>query len=249
MSRLVFTDKGHRYSLDGVYVPSVTTATGVLDKPALPKWAARETALWCANNADMLQRLGYNEWVDSAKKSPWAQRDRKAEFGTEVHAAAERLLETGEADVAEDIEDHVKQCAAFLDAWNVEAVHTERPVYNDALRYAGRVDLIADLRDGNRWLLDFKTGSGIYKEHVLQQAGYRFASHLVDDNLEDIPMPEVDKVGIVHIQADHWNLVPVVADTVAFQAFGNALRLVAWQRLDDDAVIGAPLPIPSGVNR
>lgn len=248
MTRLVYQDRGHRYALDGEAIPSVTTLTGILDKPALPKWAARGAATWAANNPDQLAALGFGAFVAQAAAAPWAARDKAAERGTRIHAAAESLITTGTVQ-PEDEDDlpMIERAADFLDRWDASPVITEAKIYRDdpwhALRYAGRLDSVADLRDGSRWLLDYKTG-GVYREVVLQLAGYRAASHYVDGET-DLPMPEVDRCGVVQIHADGWHLIPIDVDSAAERAFMALLAVYPFTRNDDR--IGAPLPVPEGI--
>jgi hypothetical protein len=248
MSRLVYQDSRHRYALDGVNVPSVTTITGLLDKPALKAWAAREAARWAALNPGMLDALGHEGFIEAASGAPFKKRDKAAERGTRIHKAAESLITTGEVS-PEDDDDRllIEHAADFLDRWDARPVLTESMVFHDdpwaALRYAGRLDSVADMKDGSRWLIDYKTGF-VGREVALQLAAYRGATHYVDGDA-DIPMPEVDRCGVVQIRPDGWHLFPVEADADAQRAFMALLTVYPFTR--DDSRIGAPLPIPEGV--
>ena len=90
-------------------------------------------------------------------------------------------------------------------------------------RWAGTTDAIARLRDGARWLLDYKTGeSGVYPEHALQVCAYRFATHMqlvTNGEPTDWPMVEVDRCGLVWVQPDFYELRPVVADEDRYRVF------------------------------
>lgn len=248
MSRLVYQDKGHRYALDGDAVPSVTTLTGLLDKPAIPGWAARSAAEWCANNPEMLGVLGHEAYIKAASDAPWAKRDKAAERGTRIHDAAEALITTGEI-TPEDEDDRplIEMAADFLDRWDATPILTESLVFHDdpwpQFRYAGRLDSVARLRDGNVWLLDYKTG-GVYEDHVLQMAGYLGATHYVNGEA-DTPFPAIDRVGIVQIKSNHWHLFPVTVDEPAQRAFSALLSIYPVRR--GTTRVGAPLPVPEGV--
>jgi hypothetical protein len=113
------------------------------------------------------------------------------------------------------------------------------------LPYAGTFDLIADLADGNRWLLDIKTGSGVYDSHVLQLAAYRFASHMLHATGDLVPMIETDRVGVIHVQPDRVELVPVAADREAFATFAH-IRAVAQYGTRARAAWKAGEPWPVG---
>src|SRR5262245_30076300 len=245
-SRLRYEDRWHRYALDGKYVPSVTGITGVLNKPGLPPAAAKETALWALHNRDQIDALGEDTWLktcSAAYRDVWgAKRDR----GTGLHAHAEQLLRTGYTDAPTDQLPLVYSAADFLDRWDVQPIFTEAPVYHSDHLYAGRLDLVAELADGDIWLLDFKTGSGVYPEMVLQSAGYRFASHLVGPT-GDIPMPAIDHAGIVHIRpgtedvAD-WDLHPVAADRDVFGTFLALQAAYEYTQRNTHGLVFAPLP-------
>lgn len=246
-SRLTFSPP-HRWSLDGAWVPSVTTLTGVMDKPGLVGAAAKETAAWAANNAEQLPALGWDMWTKAAAGAYREKWSSKAGRGTDLHAHAHQLATTGST---EDVPDEqlllVQQAADFLDRWNVRTVAAERGVYHAELAYAGRFDLIADAGQ-TRWLFDFKTGSGVWPEHVLQQSGYRYTTHMHnEDGSEDLPMLEVDRVGIVWIRPDGWDVFPVRATAETFRAFVSLIPVYRFTRLKDTDVIAAPIPKPAKV--
>lgn len=243
MTRLVYQEKGHRYALDGKAVPSVTTLTGLLDKPALPGWAAREAARWAALNFEMLPQMGHAAFVEAAAGAPWAKRDKAAERGTRIHRAAEGLITTGEV-LPEDEDDMplIQVTADFLDRWDAEPLITEALVFCDDpwFPYAGRLDSVARLRDGSVWLLDYKTG-GVYREVALQLAGYAGCTHYVDGET-DRPMPEIDRAGVVQIKPDGWHLFPVDLSQDVRRAFSALLTVYPTMRGVD--AVGAPLPVP-----
>ena len=89
----------------------------------------------------------------------------------------------------------------------------------------GTLDLVADLADGQRWLLDWKTtASGIWPESALQLAAYRNADFYIDDNGDEQPMPPVDQAGCVWLSADGYDLIPVDAGPDTFRSFRYASR-------------------------
>lgn len=254
-SRLVYSERGHRYSLDGRRVPSVTGVIGkATGKPALIKWAARLAAQWAADNREGLEHLGTEAWVKMATTASDRARDLAAANGTRLHKMAEALLygdplpttdpETGEP-YPDDIVRSAEQAARFLDAWQVEPVIHEAPVFHEFHRWAGRLDLVADLADGHRWLLDWKTGAtGVWPETSLQLAAYRHATHVVDAG-NDRTMPEVDRGGAVWLRPDGWELVPVDTSDGTYDVFGHAMRVAEWVGMSRDQSVGASLPVPA----
>ena len=256
MSRVVFTGgRYHRYSIDGKRAPNPSTVLGkAIGKPALVGWAARLAAEWAATHADEVQAMGEAEWVKACTGASDRARDKARDDGVLLHRLAETLV-MGAALPAEDeqglpfpddIYRSAQQLARFMDAWQVDPVIHEAIVFNDQDWWAGRLDLIADLADGRRWLLDYKTGaSGVWPETSLQLATYRHATHLVDGD-RDVPMPQVHSAAAVWVRPDSWQLVPVRADRQVYEVFLHCLPIAAWagQRREDS--VADPLPVPEG---
>lgn len=211
---------GHRYvDANGLKVPGVTTLISKgLPKPALTNWAARTAAEYAVDNWEQLSEDRPSSRLAKIKDAPWKSRDAAALRGTKLHYAAEQLQTTGRADVDPEQIPLVESYLRFVDDWQPEILHTEAAVYSVKHGYAGTLDLIADLCDGQRWLLDLKTSKGVYGDMALQLAAYRFAEILQGEDAE-VPMPQVDAVGIVHVRADGYDLVPLTAGPAQFRAF------------------------------
>lgn len=247
-SRLVvstYKNGNHRYSLDGEWVPGVTSLTHVLHKPALQTWYARQAATWAALNPEQLATLGHESFVATASKAPDRARDQAGSIGRTLHSHAETLVATGQVDVDEADLPLVVQAADFLDRMLAHPVASERAVFHDMFQYAGRLDLLADLNgsDGT-WLLDFKTGaSGVWPEMALQQAAYRFCTHMaaLDAAGEDPPMPPVAHVGIVWVRPEGWQLIPLRADRDVWTTFLALIPLHQFSKRKRDAIVGAPM--------
>lgn len=252
-SRLTFEGRYHRYSLDGAWVPSVTTVTGFVgDKGGLIGSSAKEAAAWASTHADELPALGEDEWRKACAGAARRAWNQAAQRGTQLHKLAESLVYGTELPAADDtgqewpddVYRSAEQLAAFMDAWQVNPVANEALVFNDTDRWAGRLDLVADLADGRRWLLDYKTGaSGIWPETSLQLAAYAHATHLVHDG-NDVPMVQVAAAGAVWVRPDGWQLIPVAIGDAVYETFRHALHVAAWAKLGRDQSVGAPLPAP-----
>ncbi len=145
---------------NGQRVPGVTTILGVLNKPALVKWA---------NNLG-LQGIDSNKYVDE-----------KAEMGTCAHYMIECHVKHAQPDLTEfsaAIQD--KAANGFLKflEWDnqfgpFELIASELELVSETLKVGGKVDLYGKLRD-RFVLLDIKTSrSGIWPEMRHQVAAYR----------------------------------------------------------------------------
>jgi len=206
--RRIETPYGHRYTLDGVKVPGVTTLlSGGLPKPALPRWAAKVCAEYVATNLETLNALPDAESIVSVvKQAPWSERDRAAVRGTDIHKIAEDLVHGRKVEVPEHLQGPVDGYVQWLDKWQPEAILTEFVVANRTWWYAGTGDVIYKLPNGERVLADFKTSRGVYGETACQTASYRHAEfYLAADGTEQ-PLPEVDSLAVVHIRPDQTDL-------------------------------------------
>jgi len=259
-SRLVFSEGRHTYALDGHRVPGVTTVIrNATNKPALPPSAAKETALWAAANVEALTPMGTDSWVRAATAAYRDAWGASAKRGTLLHDAARQLvagepLEPVDAEGVQWPDDVIRSAemlARFMDEWDAQPVIAERPVFHEAHGWAGTLDLVADLRDGRRWLLDYKTGkTGVYPEMAMQQAAYRHATHYqgVDTTtgeLVDLPMVPVDRAGVVWVRPDFYELRPVRADDAMYQVFLAMLPVSRWTEWPREETVGEPITVPA----
>ena len=225
MTALKFSERAHRYWLDGKPIPGVTTILGKgLPKPAIPYWAARTVAEYVTDNPDgveQLRTLGRGPMVAALKGIPWQVRDEAAIRGTEVHALAERLVLGEAVEVPEHVHGHVDGYARWLDTVNLTPLATEAPCYHRAEWYAGTFDLLAEM-NGETWLLDVKTSSGIYGNYALQLAAYASAEAMVIDG-EDHPIPPVHHIGALHV-TDAGTSLHVFRNDDGTTALGHAWK-------------------------
>lgn len=145
-----FSEARHRYDVDGVIYPGVTSVLGVLNKPALLAWYGRYGTAECVR-----------------------MRDEAAAHGTRVHAGAEALANGTPLD---QLDPALRPWLEPLDAWlnaNVNRVILAEPrVASRQHRVAGSIDLVAELLDGQTAILDLKTGSQIPETTQLQVVAY-----------------------------------------------------------------------------
>jgi len=224
MNGLKFYPSSHRYKLDGAWVPGVTTILGVLDKPALPKWAAKSVAEYVARNREGIEHLygmGERPMVDALKGIPWQERDTAGVRGTDVHDFAERILKGEEVDVPDHLVGHVESCVAFMEDWSIRPVLIEQTVGSREHAYAGKLDLIADSAHAPRAIFDWKTAaSGIYKETAFQLVAYAFAEFYGEDG-DECPMADlgIEESYGVHIRSDGYDVLPLAYGADVYDEF------------------------------
>lgn len=241
--------------VDGV----TTVIGNGIPKPALVGWAAKAIAEYVGERLEIdpdkgtvgadnlvasLAKVGannrYNKWPDSGAPSRlaiietlkgvhYADRDKAARRGTEVHGLGERLVNGEEITVPDELVGHVDAYLKFLADWDVQPELVEVVVGNRTHRWMGTLDLIATLNDGQRWLLDIKTTrSGIYGETALQLAAYRNAEFYLDADDVEHPMPAVDAVGAIWVRADGYDLIPVHAEAETYRMFRYAQQVAKF---------------------
>ncbi len=112
----------------------------------------------------------------------------------------------------------------------------EGVVFNRSHRYAGAFDFIFDFNypDGilaGRYIVDIKTGSGIYAEAALQQAAYKYGEFIAVGD-DEVPMPDVAGAFCLHLQPRGWKLIPVITSESAFKTFLSCLETARWVHND-----------------
>jgi hypothetical protein len=243
-TRRINSGRGHSYRLDGERVPSITEVLGeAWPKPALIGWAAGCAADWAADNYDSLAEMSTTARANTIRKN-WRNAGKEAALrGTIIHDYAHRLALGEEIEVPDDYRDHVDAYLAFAEEWEPAELMVELPVFSRRYRYAGTPDLVAVLKDGRTWILDWKTGAkgGVFVDYVLQLAAARFADFTLTEEGVEVPIPHIDAAGIVTLTADGFRLIPVEANINAFRVF-RMLRYIATEMVKQpDAWIGDPL--------
>lgn len=230
---LKFNAKTHRYWLDKKPIPGVTTIIGKgLPKPALPYWAAKSVAEYVVADLDrtisLVEQNATEAAIAALKQTPWTVRDTAAVRGTEVHALAEQLVHGDEVEAPEHLAPFIEGYAHFLDGTKLVPICTETPVASRAHWYAGTCDLIATI-DGETWLLDIKTSSGIYGDFALQLAAYATAEFHCPNPADlsiEAAMPRIARIGAIHVTDEGSQLHEFPSIPEAFDAF-LAVKTVA----------------------
>ena len=237
--------RNHSYLLDGHKVPGVTTIIGNgYPKSALINWAGNVTAEYAVDHWDELTTESPSKRIALLKKCRYIDRDTAANRGTQVHKLAEGLIRGETVDVPEDLTGHVDSYLRFLEDWRPDPVLIEASVFSRKNRYAGTLDLVADLPTiGHRLLLDIKTNrSGPFGEVALQLAAYRYADFFIDDDLTEHPMPEVEGCGVIWVRSDGYDLVPVTADQSQYRSFLYVAQVAQFSDAARDLIGDALTP-------
>lgn len=232
--RLTFDEAAHSYavSIEGgepVLVPSVTTILKVIDKPALPRWAAKmvcEHLQGCLKPGEALDEIQIANLLKDAKAAPWRRADDAANIGTIVHSFAEEWALGNRP--PPPINPQARNAADAFVAWwegaDVHPVVAERKLYSRDYNYAGTVDLVAYV-GGDLAIADFKTSTGIWPEYRLQLAAYQQAYE------EEFGRAEMDRLCLRFGKDGGFEVGKYTEETMPedFEAFRAALGLHRWQ--------------------
>lgn len=198
------------------------------------------------NNAEIKPDTAYtaeqlHEAMLTGSREYTKRGDTGKDIGTQVHSMVESYLKGREIVIPEDMPEADAKMAnksfnAFMNWWEgleqARVRHIELPCYSRNLKYAGTMDLVAEI-NGTTYLLDIKTTNasrkaplGIYAEYFLQLAAYSYA-------LREEHGFNVDDLGIIRVGKDgRLNIVTardlgVTVDDCE-RAFAFACRLHDW---------------------
>ena len=250
-------DGWHRYYF-GEEGPSlsVTTATSVIDKPALDQWRVNQTALVALKNSHALDALPLDEALRAVKAATEGIRVDSAEFGTACHALFHEHATGTEHPVVQigsDEERFLQSFALFMDDYDLDPPWaSELAVFNDTNMTAGRVDQIwraskrlaveLDVEVGDLVMVDDKTGKAWYPETELQLAGYSAMEYFgyPGDPVKH-PMPPIAAHAVLHVRPheyegghpDGYKLIPYSVTQESIDLFRACVSLKRWQQEQD----------------
>lgn len=197
-----FNERDHSYWLDGKRAPNVTTIMrGGIPIPSLVDWSARVTAEWVVDHQEELPALFTGGRAPAVKFLEGIHdevRNSAGVKGTLIHRLAEQVVHDEPTPIPAEVKGHVEGYVRFLDAFQPEPILTERPVASRTQRYAGRFDVVATIC-GVTWLLDNKTSTHVYGDTAVQCAAYARAEVFLDEEGLEQPMPDIERIGVVHI--------------------------------------------------
>lgn len=197
--RIVFTQSGHRYVVNGVRAKGVTTYLNVISKPALVPWAVNLACDYLIQNGYGKDEVVFRQVVEEARALHKKKKDGAADFGTLVHDWLEhwiiadirrkqstevtyfklapdgrRVYGYPETPTNEDMKRSVQAVLDWIEQNRVVFLETEQLVYSKMFQYAGKFDFSCVIA-GKKYLGDFKTSKSLQSTHAIQAAAYRMA--------------------------------------------------------------------------
>lgn len=244
---LLFDPEPHVYTLEsnGVVVPSTTSITKVIDKPALLDWAVRVTQeyireLWQPQRAYTTKVR--DAIIDGAKNARFDISQEALDIGNMVHEWMEAygnayLANSDHMPVIPDNEQAAAACNAFLDwtrAHDVRFLQTELKVYSREHNYSGTTDLLL-VFDGKLAILDYKTSKRIYPEYLLQVSAYVRAweeeqQYLYEKGVLTEPPKKIEEIVVLRVPKDgaDFEIATSVNIDEAFEIFLSCRQIYDW---------------------
>jgi hypothetical protein len=231
------------YSWRGENYWSVTTLiSGGLPKPALLPWGIKSTAEGVVKQRGVLAEMlktcetpgecaqgnfcgPCDQTIRWAKSLPYSMRDRAADLGTQIHEWIEaHRLGKPMPTVPPAVKPYLAAFERFLADFAPDYHMVEAGVYNRSQHYAGTLDAIVRLQlplseTAGQYLLDAKSGKGVYPEVALQLAAYRFAEFVGVADGSEQEMPSTDGGLVLHLTPTGYRLIEVRCDEDIFQSF------------------------------
>jgi hypothetical protein len=233
------------YTWQGRDLPSVTSARRMAGLPhGLHQWSITKVVDRAIDNVmELAARLTTSDPSAIAMARTWLrqgateERDKAATLGTAVHDAAA----TGKSltEVSPEIAPRLRQYLEWLAVSGAEILGAEFQCWNLTVGYAGTADLLVRFPNGSVWVIDLKTGKGVYGEHALQLMAYFRAEFVgtddvVDDRLTGL-LRQATGMAVLHLADDHWEFRAMRGDAETWRAFRGLVAFAEWMHIHGSA--------------
>lgn len=177
----------HAFTKDGEAIPLRRTSSIIKstigNSDGLLKWYARMAASYVDQTWDVNRKRRYTEGekqfiIANAAEYPERYKDECADLGKQAHDVIDKFFKTGAWPGPDQILDDrvVNSLELFARRWSqtgYQVLESEFYCWDVELECGGTADAIAfDPANNTYVLIDFKTGSGIYSNHLYQVAAY-----------------------------------------------------------------------------
>jgi hypothetical protein len=242
---------------NGVRVPGVT---GIQSR-AIPKqdilipWATGLSGDCVIDHWDEIVAMPPSERRKFVAGASRRSNDAAKVKGTKVHTLGAAVSAGEEVVVPAELVGYVEAYTQFLFDYDAQIFLSEAVVWSKTHGYCGTLDMGVRLVVGRNedgtivvetWLIDVKTGSGVYDDVAFQLAPYRNADVWVDySGLEPVEheMPTFDRCGVLHVREDGYSLHEVEVTEETYRGFLYLQASAAAIKANEGAV-GEPLDPP-----
>jgi hypothetical protein len=242
--------------------PGVTSVVGMLPKPFLAYWQAKEAAELAVDSIDFIKEMAARDRqgaVDYVKGAASRYTKRRAKVGSDAHDLFERMIR-GEyvGRVHPDMVPYQRHFAEFLDDVQPDLVRAEDVAWSDEHEYAGSFDAVLRLRldengkpdpygESALVMADWKTSKSTYPEVALQMSAYAHADFIIGTDGTREAMPTFDGACVLHITEDQWAFKPVRIDEAdVYEHFLSLRHTFEWVQRVSKTVLGDPIASSTG---
>ncbi len=224
---LLFDSFKHLYTFNNKKVTSVTQALSIINKPALVAWAANSAIEYVSTQIEagkQYDELQLQAIFEAGRKNHYNKKQEAGNLGTFVHKWVEDYIKGNNPAMPVNVElqDSIKKFLGWVEKHKVTFLLSEQQIFSRKYNYTGTLDFICKI-EGEMYVGDLKTSSGIYPEYLIQTAAYRFA------RVEEYPDEKYKGQLIVRVGKDGSFEFAVMRDDVwyskMFVAFMAALKL------------------------
>ncbi|MBC8280132.1 MAG: hypothetical protein H8E48_05035 [Chloroflexi bacterium] len=248
------------YVINGTSYQRVTTALGIINKPALVPWATktateavRSLLLDKVKSGDV-RRTGrfmgrdqgkYDDYANAvdamiveAKKKPDSIKEDAADLGHLTHEFVDRINRCENPDgileilqeVPENVLPAVKGATEYLEDYKIQVISTEQIVWHPSLLFAGTFDGMGWMGD-KLVLFDWKRSGGIYWEYALQLGAYARCFQEITGVMPDQAHVVRLSQGTANADGRFYELKTITDLEAAWYAYHQALMLHKSQKL------------------
>ncbi|CBK19848.2 uncharacterized protein [Blastocystis hominis] len=107
-----------------------------------------------------------------AESSPQQELQKKAFVGNETHALLSQIIAGKDIKGKPKFEPFISGYKLWRKANNIDIYFTDVFVKSEKYGFCGFIDAVGTQEDGKLFILDFKSGSGIYDSYAIQIAAY-----------------------------------------------------------------------------
>lgn len=215
----LFERRGRYYYIQDRKLIRVTAVLDIINKPQLIPWAARSAAEIALSEPSLS--------IERVVSLVFQKKETAADLGSDIHEITKRINKKEEIDInslPEKKRGYINGFLNFCATVNPKTLLAEQECYSLKYGYAGTTDWIAELPNGEIWLMDFKTG-GIYLEAGLQMAAYKAAiNEMIETGI--LSIPKIDKTAVIQLSSDGTFNLRIFDSPL--EIFLRALELFNW---------------------
>jgi hypothetical protein len=161
------------------------------------------------------------------------ERDQAGDVGNAVHDAIHAGISPDDPGLTDlNVRARLWQYRDFMQTKRPTILFGERQVWNLTYGYSGSPDALMLLPNGRIVVVDFKTGGGVYLDHVIQVVAYGMGEFVGENGVVDVRATDqllhANGLAILHLANHYWEWIEVALDPDIFRAFIGSLSFARF---------------------